>query len=152
MPKRREATTEIDLHGMRTQEALDYAVTILNANLGSCVKVVHGYGSGGTGGDTKQALRSLLRRYPHSVRFIPGEETEGNPGCTLVYPERQIPRSSTNLWESILVFCAIPRTEAEIVKHFGEPARGDVLQALGRLEGTGRLVVTLKNGKKYYLA
>ena len=137
---------------MKTQEALDYAVGILNANLSSCVKVVHGYGSGGAGGDTKQALRSLLRRHPHCVRFVPGEEVEGNPGYTLVYPERQIPRSSANLWESILAFCALPRTEAEVVKHFGEPSRGDVLLALRRLEATGRLVVTAKNGKRYYLA
>ncbi|MDP2857196.1 MAG: Smr/MutS family protein [Bacillota bacterium] len=150
--KSRGRTNEIDLHGMRTQEALGYAVSVLNANLGSCVRVVHGYGSGGAGGDTKQALRSLLRRHPHCAKWVPGEEAEGNPGSTLVYPQRPIPSSGTNLWESILGFCAVPRTEAEIIKHFGEPSRGDVLEALRRLDETGRLVVTAKNGRKYYQA
>jgi hypothetical protein len=137
---------------MRTQEALDYTVSVLNANLGSCVRVVHGYGSGGAGGDTRQALRSLLRRHPHCARWAPGEEAEGNPGCTLVYPQRQIPSSGTNLWDSIVSFCAVPRTEAEIVKRFGTPARGDVLAALRRLDAAGRLVVSTRNGKDYYQA
>lgn len=148
---------ELDLHGLRTQEALELLVAAYNdavahGNL-QPIKVIHGYGSSGAGCDTKRALRSLLERNRHCADFVRGEDIDGNPGYTLVYPRHRLPSGSQSLWQAIQAFCATPKTQSEVIRKFARRNRDrDIAQALRELEASGRLRTFFKGGVKHFVA
>jgi len=61
------------------------------------IRVIHGYGSSGRGGDLRTALRELLSRHAGRLEFVPGRRTSNNPGVTVVYPKNPLPASSPNV-------------------------------------------------------
>ena len=92
---------EIDLHGLTVTEALSRFAVHYNARLRAGdtgpIRVIHGYGSSGRGGDLRTALRDLLARHAGRLEFVPGETYFNNPGVTVVYPNhppRRLPRTS----------------------------------------------------------
>ncbi|MGB9868017.1 MAG: Smr/MutS family protein [Bacillota bacterium] len=148
---------QIDLHGLRTQEALELLVATYNASVSQGdlgpIKVIHGYGSSGTGGDTKRAVRSLLQRNRHCAEYVLGEDVEGNPGYTIVYPKHRLPTGSESLWQSILRLCTTPKTQAEVVRKLARRnCDHDIAQALKELESSGKLRSFFKGGVKHYVA
>jgi len=89
------AGEEIDLHGLTVAEALSRLASHCNArvragNFGP-IRVVHGYGSSGRGGDLRAAIREFLSRHPGRLEFVPGEKYFNNPGVTVVYPKHPLP-------------------------------------------------------------
>jgi DNA-nicking Smr family endonuclease len=86
---------EIDLHGLRVAEALARLADACNRRLGSGdagpIRVVHGYGSSGRGGDLRVAVREFLDRHAEQAEYVPGEKFFNNPGVTIVYPKRPLP-------------------------------------------------------------
>ncbi len=86
---------EIDLHGLRVPEGLARLAARCNervraGNFGP-IRVVHGYGSSGRGGELRAAVREFLARHEGRVEFVPGEKYFNNPGVTIVYPKRLLP-------------------------------------------------------------
>ncbi len=86
---------EIDLHGMTVAEGLARLVAHYNARVRAGdtgpIRVVHGYGSSGRGGDLRSAVREFLQRHAGRVEFVPGEKYFNNPGVTVVYPKQPLP-------------------------------------------------------------
>jgi DNA-nicking Smr family endonuclease len=86
---------EIDLHGMRVTEALARLAARCNERVragdSGPIRVVHGYGSSGRGGDLRAAVREFLARHEGRVEFVPGEKYFNNPGVTIVYPKQPLP-------------------------------------------------------------
>ncbi len=86
---------EIDLHGLRVTEAIARLSETCNRRLRSGnagpIRVVHGYGSSGRGGDLRNAVREYLDRHAERVEYVPGEKFFNNPGVTIVYPKHPLP-------------------------------------------------------------
>ena len=95
------AGVEIDLHGRTVADALARFTSLYNARLragdAGPIRVVHGYGSSGRGGDLRTALRELLSRHADRLESVPGETYFNNPGVTVVYPKHPLPAPSPNL-------------------------------------------------------
>jgi hypothetical protein len=147
---------EIDLHGLKLADALHLFVETFNSVASSGkpepVKVIHGYGSSGTGGEIRRRVRDLLKRNPHSGSFVTGEEMENNPGFTVVYPRHRLPEGSERLWDSIIEFCLEPRTQEEIVRRFiRRSPEPEIMKALHELLRRGRIRESHVNGKKRFL-
>jgi hypothetical protein len=88
---------EIDLHGLTVADALARFTAHYNGRLRAGdigpLRVIHGYGSSGRGGDLRTALREFLFRYAGRLDFVPGETYFNNPGVTVVYPKHPLPAS-----------------------------------------------------------
>jgi len=86
---------EIDLHGLTVAEGLARLTRHYNARLKSGnsgpIRIVHGYGSSGRGGDLRAAVREFLGRHAGRLEFVPGETYFNNPGVTIVYPRHPLP-------------------------------------------------------------
>jgi DNA-nicking Smr family endonuclease len=89
------SSDEIDLHGLHVPEALARLAAVCNERLragnAGPIRVVHGYGSSGRGGDLRAAVREYLDRHAERVESVPGEKFFNNPGVTIVYPKRPLP-------------------------------------------------------------
>jgi hypothetical protein len=168
------AVHQVDLHGMKTTDAIACFIRAYDNALGSgsgvgaasrsgsrpgsgsgsaaCLKVVHGYGSGGLGGDTRHAVRSLLKANPACADYVLGEDVDGNPGYTIVYPRRRLPSGSERLYPGIVDYCSSPKTKSDVVRRFvRRSTEGDIGRALRELENGGRLRSFLKNGRRHYV-
>ncbi|MBI5904619.1 MAG: Smr/MutS family protein [Deltaproteobacteria bacterium] len=86
---------EIDLHGLTVAEALSRLASHYNARIRAGdtgpIRVVHGYGSSGRGGELRAAVREFLARNGSRLEFTPGEQYFNNPGVTVVYPKHPLP-------------------------------------------------------------
>lgn len=148
---------EIDLHGMKTSQALEAFALAYNSALSdgdrAGLKVIHGYGSGGTGGDTRNAVRSWLRAASHSADWVYGEDIDGNPGYTVVYPKRRLPSGAARIHDSIVEYCAKERTQSDVIRKFvRRNAESEILAALRELESRGRLRTFRRNGRKFFVS
>lgn len=141
---------------MRKAEAMGCFLSaydrILESGIASSLKVIHGYGSTGLGGATRSSIRSLLRGNPLCAQFTPGEDIDGNPGYTIVYPKRHLPSGCMQLWDRIVEYCASPKSQSDVVHRFlrigSEP---EIVTAVRELERRGRLRAITRNGRKHYL-
>jgi hypothetical protein len=148
---------ELDLHGLKMADALHVFVEAHNSLAGSGkregLKVIHGYGSTGQGGEIRREIRDILKRNPHAGDIVTGEESENNPGFTIIYPKKRLPAGSERLWDSILGFCSEPRLQEEIVRKFiRRSADPEIARAIRELQNRGRLIETFVNGRKKFLA
>ncbi len=77
----------LDLHGYTVAEALDLFTREYNGRVDrgdlSSFQVVHGYGSGGTGGKIRTALRRILASFEDALQY---RTDPVNPGVTIVIP------------------------------------------------------------------
>ena len=90
--------SDIDLHGLRVPEAIARLSQACNRRLragGGPIRVIHGYGSSGRGGDLRDAVREYLDRHSSRVDYVPGERFFNNPGMTIVYPKYPLPAPET---------------------------------------------------------
>jgi DNA mismatch repair protein MutS2 len=74
---------EVDLHGMRVEDALEIADRELDravVNRLTRFKIVHGHGTGAL----RKAIREMLDRHPHVAGYRFGEPHEGGLACTVV--------------------------------------------------------------------
>lgn len=75
---------QVDVRGMRIDEAIDAVERTLDDALLSdspWVHIIHGHGTGAL----KRSLRDRLRTHPSVTRTRPGERTEGGDGVTIAY-------------------------------------------------------------------
>jgi hypothetical protein len=146
---------ELDLHDHTVDEALRVFVEFYNRHVRSSsrepLRIIHGYGSTEKGGKIRVKLRSFLEVGAGSLEWKPGEDAEGNPGVTIVYPRKVLHASEDQLAAAILEFCSIPRTESKIAGEFRKHAPREIKEAIRALVRQGQLKVVLKGGHETYV-
>lgn len=147
---------EIDLHGYKITEAANYFIKFYNNMLASgskeSIRIIHGYGASGTGGGIKLKIRSILKANKSNFEYIAGEDIDGNPGYTIVYPKKRLSEVSASMTEPILDLCSIPKTQSTIISKFiRKNSEHEIVKAIQELERKGLLRTFYKNNKKYYV-
>jgi len=112
--------------------------------------VIHGYGSSGEGGRIRKALRAFLEGFADTLTWKTGEELDGNPGCTVVYPKKPLPSTTDLLGVEILRYCSVPRTEDKIVGEFHRHGQRQIKESIRRLKQQSRLREIFKGAHKMY--
>jgi len=144
---------KLDLHGMRTKDAIDRFISEYNkaVRLGvDRLEVVHGYGSSGVGGDIKDALTALLDAYPGKVRYIKGEML-GNRGVTVVVPDIPLPPRKMAIDDVILNMLSKPSSLKDIEEGLCGFAGGDEIHgAMKALMRSGKATEVLRGGMISY--
>lgn len=145
---------EIDLHGYTITEALSAFVAFYNARMARGNKshfyTIHGYGSGGKGGQIQGRLRKLLARFPDCVEFLPGEQYSGNPGITMIVPKKVLPSEEEGIGAEILAFCGAGKSEDKIIGKFRRYGEVQVKSLIKELVRKGKLRTFFKGRYKYY--
>ena len=149
---------ELDLHGKTWAEAIEEFVDAYNkaartdGHPGRTLRVIHGYGSGGSGGVLRTRFRRFIERHAGRLEFIPGEKADGNPGYTLVTPGDRLPGADAALSELVWDYCEQPKTMSKIVGQFRRYGTPRVQQAVRSLEGQRRLRKSAKAKNSVYQA
>jgi len=118
------------------------------------LRVIHGYGSasdGLDGGKIRRRLRTFLEGAADSLEWKPGEDLEGNPGVTIVFPRKSLPTSQNQLATDILAFCSIPRTESKIAGEFSKHRAREIKEAIRSLVRQGQLKIAAKGDREVYI-
>lgn len=146
---------EIDLHGLLPSEALAAFITAYNRLVGQshsrAMRVIHGYGSSGSGGVIRRQLRAFLEQHEDRLTWIPGENIDGNPGYTIVNPRTSLPTNSDQLASSILKYCGVQRTEGKIAGEFRRYTAKEVKEAIRSLVNHGKLGERMKAGHRLFI-
>ena len=146
---------ELDLHGFTVAEAIEQFVQQYNRRVDNnqvgCLRVIHGYGSTGTGGAIRAALRAFLDQHLDKLRYEAGDDY-GDPGWTWVYPKVRLPDQRERMASAILAFCADGKTEEKILREFINLGEVQVKQAVRSLAKQGRLKTVNKGVKVLYQA
>ena len=147
----RDSNMSLDLHGYTVSEALTMFVSHYNERLGrgdtSRFTVIHGYGSGGTGGKIRTALRKLLAAFPDEVVT---DTTPVNPGVTIIMPIGKLPGGAGILTGEIYEFCINGKTESKILGKFRQFGDLKVKNALRQMVKNGRLSASRKGKHAFY--
>ena len=153
------ATYELDLHGHTWRESLQEFISVYNEAVNNGgelsrieITVIHGYGSTGEGGVLRNRLRGFLRRFGDCLDFTPGEEIDGNQGCTIVKPVSLLPDMNDLLAEQIFDYCERQRSRSKVIGRFRRHGQPKVMQAIRDLEKQGRLERRNKRGMVVYQA
>lgn len=146
---------ELDLHDHTVDEALRAFVDFYNGHVRSgreeSLRVIHGYGSSGEGGKIRKKIRAFLEGAAASLDWRPGEDLEGNPGLTIVFPRKLLPALENQLAAGILAFCSIPRTESKIAGEFRKHGPREIKEAIRALVRQGQMKAILKAGRETYV-
>ena len=132
---------EVDLHGLTVQEGLATLVQKYNSFVSSSpceLRVIHGYGSGGSGGVLKRKVRAFLRSAGVSF-FTERDEIRCNLGQTLVIVGSEKIHVAQGLEQNILDFCAVPKTKEKIFSKFHKSGVDVVQTAFSSLVKSGLL-------------
>ncbi len=146
MPRRRNTQTqELDLHGLSWPEARRQFIDFYNNALASGkrrtrLEIIHGWGASGQGGVLRNRLRRFLVGCRDSLEFTPGEDADGNRGCTYVTPLEPLPDANNALAEAIWDFCRRPRAMSKVAGQFRRHGDPQVLAAVRYLKKQGRLI------------
>ena len=148
------ASATLDLHGYKWLEALEefvdfYNYTFDGASNSAAIRldIVHGHGA--LREETpvlKNRLKGFLERQDGFLEFVTGDESDGNPGHTIVTPLKRLPEKTVVLAEAICDYCYPPKTLDKIhgqFRNYGDPL---VSQTVHLLLRQGRLAKT-KKGK-----
>ncbi len=145
----------IDLHGLSTAAALEQFISYYNNEVNNKVfepiRVVHGYGSTGVGGEISRRLRAFLKDHPDQVHYETGENLENNPGYTLVYPLRLLPSTTETISSRLLEFCRTAKSVEKIHNKFRILGDAEVKAAIRSLEQQGQLKLIIKGRVRAYI-
>ncbi len=152
-------TSELDLHGLTWQDSLSEFMILYDDVMcktedpgNTLITVIHGYGSTGEGGVLRSRLRNFLARFEDYLEFTPGEDFDGNRGCTIVRPLKRLPDSLELLSEDIWNYCQPPKTRSKIAGRFRRYGDPKVIEAIRSLEKKGRLKKVYKRRHTMYEA
>ena len=140
------ADTKLDLHGKTWRESQDEFITFYNAALDNCngtgvtLTVVQSYGSTIEGGVLRQRLRAYLDRLDDFLEYTPGEDMDGNMGCTYIAQIEPIPTLEDALAADILKFCDRGQTRGKITGKIRRHGQPKVIIAIRSLKRQGRMV------------
>src|SRR5579862_8354681 len=146
---------ELDVHGLTVNEALKVFVDFYNRHARSSsrepFRVIHGWGSSGEGGKIRSKLRQLLAEAGPNLDWKGGEDLEGNPGVTIIYPRKVIQPRENELETAIQEFCSIPRTESKIAGQFRKYEPREIKQAIRSLLRRGQIKEILRVNHTAYV-
>ena len=127
---------KLDLHEMTVDEALKCFIPYYNSRVKTreAFHLIHGYGSTGIGGKIMRRLRQMLEQNKGKVKFTFGEDIDGNPGYTIVYPLEKIAGYTDLLGEEILTFCETPKVQDKIIGKFRKHGQPLILSTLKNLQ------------------
>lgn len=150
-----EDNMKIDLHGMRTRDAIELFIAHYNKLVsqgGDRLEVVHGYGSTGVGGDIRGALRTLLDAYPDKVRYISGEMI-GNKGVTVVIPDCPLPSRRSSVGTAIRMQLGARPISAYCLeeKLSGLASPDEIMYGLSGLVSQGAAKKIVQDGRTLYM-
>ena len=150
---------ELDLHGRTWSEALQDFIDFYNHSFDHAtdpatvqLSVIHGYGSTGVGGTIQKRLRAFLVKRSDYLEFTPGENMDGNQGCTIVKPIKRLPDEKELLVEAIWNYCERSRTQSKIMGEFRKHGQPEIIQAIRSLEKRGWLVRHSSGGLVRYVS
>ncbi|TDT67415.1 Smr domain-containing protein [Hypnocyclicus thermotrophus] len=141
----------IDLHGLTVVQAEEIFIREYNNNLNKTIKIIHGYGSSGSGGKIRKNIRKLLEKNKEYFNYKKGEIIDGNRGYTIVYPKKRIPEKIDSLKIEILKYCMVPKTKDKIAGHFRKYKPEKILKAIKYLESNDLLEIIQKGKYKCYV-
>ncbi len=149
-----EGGMKIDLHGMRTRDAIELFIAHYNRLLsegGERLEVVHGYGSSGVGGDIRSALMVLMDAYPDKVRYISGEMI-GNKGVTVVIPDELLPSRRTSVGTVVRAHLGVKPVSAYSLeeKLSGLANADEIMSGLSGLVAQGAAMKIIQDGRILY--
>ena len=143
-------THELDLHDHTRPEAIQAFITLYNDAFDRAIdpaaiqlKLVHGYGSTGEGGVLRKRLRSFLEGLRDRLDFTPGEDIDGNQGCTVVSVIKRLPEWNDLLEEQIWEYvegAPTSRSQEKIVGRFRSHGQPQVMQAIKSLQKKGQML------------
>jgi hypothetical protein len=143
----------LDLHGLTVAEAMEQFVqdynSRVNQNRLGCFKVIHGYGSSGTGGVIRIKFRVFLNEHLDKLRYEAGDDY-GDPGWTFVYPKIQLPDQRERMAAAILSFCSEGKTEEKILREFAHQGEVAVKQTIRTLAKQGKLKTANQGARVLY--
>ena len=151
-------TRDLDLHGKTWPEALEEFVDAYNKAVQpgghACriLRVVHGYGSTGSGGVLRTRFRKFFEKHESRMEFTPGEKLSVNPGYTLVTPKYPLPGTDAVLSELVWDYCERAKPMGRVVGQFRRYGTPRVQQAVRSLEGQKRLRKVAKGKSSGYQA
>lgn len=144
----------LDLHGMRTKDAIELFIYEYNRAVRSGLdrmEVIHGYGSSGRGGDIKEALAALLDAHQSKVRYIRGESL-GNRGATVVVPDKELPSRAMALDAVIggMLSAKLVSLLAIEERLHGLASADEIRRSLSALAGKGLAAKVVAGGRMLY--
>ena len=146
---------ELDLHTYTVREALDKFITeynqVINKKNYSNLKVIHGYGSSGEGGNIKKRFRALLGKNSDKLQYVFGEDISTNPGYTIVKPIALLPTYIDKLEKEILHFCLTGKPKEKIMGKFRKYGASAVAASIKNLSESGKLEILMKGKYKCYI-
>src|SRR5689334_4078008 len=146
---------DLDVHGFTVDEALKAFVEFYNRHVQKGLKeglrVVHGWGASGAGGKIRTQFRQLLAEAGPNLDWKAGEDVEGNPGVTIIYPRKVIHPRESQLKAAILEFCSTPRTESKIAGQFRRYSAREIKETIWLLVRGGEMREVLKGGHAVYV-
>ncbi|MDE0191133.1 MAG: Smr/MutS family protein, partial [Gammaproteobacteria bacterium] len=80
-----------------TEEGVGQVRCPAGTGAGAGVRVIHGYGSTGTGGVLRARLRGFCDTHADRVGYARGEDAEENPGVTVVTVRAALPDARLGL-------------------------------------------------------
>ncbi|WDE98852.1 Smr/MutS family protein [Lentisphaera profundi] len=127
---------KLDLHELTVDEAVKCFIPYYNARVADKLPflLIHGYGSTGIGGKIMRRLRSILEDNKDKMKFTFGEEIDGNPGYTTIYPLKSMAIFTDLLGQEILAFCESPKIQDKIIGKFRKQGQPLILKTLKQLE------------------
>ena len=148
------ASVTLDLHGYKWLEALEEFVDFYNFTFDNAddpraihLEIVHGHGALREGTPVlKNRLKGFLERQDGFLEFVTGDESDGNPGHTIVTPLKRLPEKTMVLAEAICDYCDRPKTLDKIHGQFRNQGDPLVRQVVDLLVRQGRLAKA-KKGK-----
>lgn len=141
---------DLDLHGKTWAEALEEFVDAYNRAVQpgghACrtLRVIHGYGSTGSGGVLRTRFRRFFESHQERLEFTTGEKIGLNPGYTLITPKHPLPGADAALSELVWEYCEQPKSLSKIVGQFRRYGNPRVQQAVRSLESQKRLRKVVK--------
>src|SRR5437870_13768889 len=149
---------EVDLHGHTVDEALRIFIEVYNRHVRSrskeSLRVIHGYGSATEGLDgerQRRNIRTYLEGAADSLDWKPGEDLDGNPAVTIVFPRKILATFQNQLAADNLAFCSIPRTESKIAGEFRKNSALEIKEAIRTLVRQGQLKIAAKGDRETYV-
>jgi hypothetical protein len=147
--------SELDVHELTVDEAVRAFIDFYNGQVrkrpAQSIRIIHGYGSTGQGGKIRKQIRSLLRESEGYLDWSAGEDSERNPGTTIVNPRKPIPVMVDRLAGEILAFCSTPKTVARIAGEFRRLTPREIKDAIHQLVRRGLLKEIHKAGRANYV-
>ena len=126
----------LDLHELKADDAIKYFLSEYEnyQKAREAFRLVHGYGSSGEGGKIMRKVRQILQDNADKLKYTCGEDIDGNPGYTIVYPNQTMALFTDLLAQEILEFCEVSKVQGKILSKFRKHGDSNIIRTLKNLE------------------